>query len=434
MRIKLQPKKVKHILEYAYNSDISVILNGLHGIGKSTAVEQFAEEKRLHLEPLFLSINDPGDLLGSQVPDYKNNRSVWLEPDWFQNIVDLAWPKTFHFNDLEFLDKEFQEYVKSNIESNNIDRDLLNDLYISFYKKTQNILFLTTNQNNVHCNLSKGSVLFLDELNRAPDETRQVALQLVLKKELQSHKLPFVKGKCTMIISAINPSDIYHVEELDLALLDRFLFIDMICSAEDWLRYATSKNLNDCLISYISENPSHIHNIDKKTTLSCTPRSLEQLSKLLENKIDDSELLQAIINGSIGEEVGSNFYAYYKNWSSMVTIDNIVEIVYNYKRSGVNDISHISENLKETVNKIPSPRKYALLDQNLSLCQEEFSSKKYNIFTFTILSLLTALSSEITIAFCKDLKVNNIDIFSELVEADKTINDYNFFRSLTKFL
>ena len=243
-----------------------------------------SNENNLNVEILNLSLMEPSDLLG--MPDVDKSqerpRTIWLEPEWFQRIVDKAWPINFTFEDLEFNDLEFKEVVinkfKNNIENiENIKRKDLNGLYCSYYKTTEGIL---SNQNNVRCEKSQKSILFLDELNRASPDTRQPALQLTLDKKLQCHELPYVDGKCTFIVSAINPSDLYQTDDLDTALLDRFLLVDLEVSVQDWLKYATSREIVPSIIEFITENPDRLHFMPEEGKGS-SPRAWEELSDIL---------------------------------------------------------------------------------------------------------------------------------------------------------
>ena len=129
----MNASNLKELLQYCYISNKAVLINGKHGIGKSSIVKQFGNENNLNVEILNLSLMEPSDLLG--MPDVDKSqehpRTIWLEPEWFQRIVDKAWPINFTFEDLEFNDLEFKEVVlnefKNNIENiENIKRKDLN--------------------------------------------------------------------------------------------------------------------------------------------------------------------------------------------------------------------------------------------------------------------------------------------------------------------
>lgn len=80
--------------------------------------------------------------------------------------------------------------------------------------------------------LDQAEVVFMDELNRADPKTLNTVFELIQFKSINGEKLP--KLRC--VVAAINPNtDDYTVEDLDLALLDRF---DMYLSAEPEINFA----------------------------------------------------------------------------------------------------------------------------------------------------------------------------------------------------
>lgn len=428
----MNASNTKLMLKHALLANDSVLLNGKHGIGKTSVVKQFATENNMHLETLILSLKDPSDLLGMPHIDHTetHKRTQFAEPDWFQKIIDKAWPIKCDWSDLEFSDIEFQKYVETQIDPDNIIyRTILNEIYCKYYKKDSIELELLKEQYNVSCKKSQNSVLFLDELNRAFLETRQCSLQLVLEKELHSHKLPFVKGQRTFICAAINPPELYQTEELDIALLDRFLIIEMTLDAFDWLDYARN-NINEAICSFISENPDKLHFMQKDNLNGSTPRSWEQLSGHLKIPMENNVILEGIITGKIGKEVGSLFYVYYKNYSSILKIEDIVERVFKIKDKSIEEIS---SNLKSFIKDVETIRKHDLSNQLLELAKEELDSEKYNILTLTLISLLSSFNFEISLAFSKKLKAQNKDLYSKLVLADEKINSKKFFSALIQY-
>ena len=58
-------KELKDVLKYTYLSNKAVLINGKHGIGKSTVVEQFGKENNLYVEVLNLSVMEATDLIGN---------------------------------------------------------------------------------------------------------------------------------------------------------------------------------------------------------------------------------------------------------------------------------------------------------------------------------------------------------------------------------
>lgn len=422
----------KIMLGLALKANDSVLINGKHGIGKTSVVKQFAKENNMYLETLILSLKEPSDLLGMPYIDASgtNKRTQFAEPDWFQKIVDKAWPEEFEYSDLEFHDTEFETFIKSRLIDNiQVTRKQVNEWYCEFYNLDSRELQLTKEQYNISSKKSQNSVIFLDELNRALLDTRNCSLQLVLEKELHSHKLPFVKGQRTFICAAINPPDLYQTDELDIALLDRFLIIDMTLDAAEWIRYSKG-TVQDVILDFISENPDKLHYMQKNNENSASPRSWEQLSVYLSLGIEDNVILEGTISGKLGTEVGTEFYVYYRNHANIMKIEDIVQKVHELKDK---DIQEISLELRDVLKSVETIRKHHLVFQLLQLAIEELTSEKYNILSLSLISLLSSLNFEISLAFTKKLKVQDSELYYKLVKVDEKINNKKFFSELIKY-
>ena len=265
-------RKIKEILKVAKMADEPVLLVGKHGIGKTETVAQFAKENEYYFQPLYISHQETADLIG--IPVEKEGATIWSKPEWLVKIEDAA-------------------------------------------------------------KNGKDTVLFLDELNRAPLDVRQVALQLVLNKEVHTHKLP----DNTYIVAAINPTDDdinnYQVEELDKALLDRFFVINVESNTEDWIEWASDSGIHPMIIKFISKFPEYLYHEDENLDIFPTNRAWSKLSnvlisfeKLYANNDKYYPLLIELVNGKIGPVVGQKFLTFYKNEK----IFNIDDLLYYTKK------------------------------------------------------------------------------------------------------
>ena len=241
--------QVKQVIKAAAAADDTVLIEGKHGIGKSDAPKDFAAKEDYHFEPLFLSHQEVGDIIGipSDIIDGDIKITTWSIPPWLHRINQAA---------------------------------------------------------------ARGqrSILFLDELNRAQIDVRQSALQLVLERQIHEHVLPVVDGFRTMIVSAINPPEEYQVDELDPALLDRFLHIIADVDYKSWLKWAREHKINQIVRDYIAEHPDKLHWTPEDLSRGTTPRSWAKLSNYIDNiKTIPEEILFQIIKGRVGVAVGSLF-------------------------------------------------------------------------------------------------------------------------------
>jgi hypothetical protein len=99
-------------------------------------------------------------------------------------------------------------------------------------------------------------VLFLDEFPRAMMPVLQGTLQLVLDRCLSNdeHGNPYELHPETRVIAAGNFGAEYEGEDLDPAMLRRFLVIDLDPGAEEWLEWAKGE-VDPVICEFIKEHP-----------------------------------------------------------------------------------------------------------------------------------------------------------------------------------
>ncbi len=73
-------KPVIDAIKLAYESDLPVLLEGPHGVGKSQLIEQAASELGVGCVVRDLSLMEPPDLIG--LPEKKGGRTIYLPPDF----------------------------------------------------------------------------------------------------------------------------------------------------------------------------------------------------------------------------------------------------------------------------------------------------------------------------------------------------------------
>lgn len=67
---------------------LSPILWGATGVGKTQAVERFAQSIQAECITLHLASQDPGDLIGLPTRDEKSEVTKWLRPEWMPSFSD----------------------------------------------------------------------------------------------------------------------------------------------------------------------------------------------------------------------------------------------------------------------------------------------------------------------------------------------------------
>lgn len=358
-----------NLYKVACDTSVSVIVEGDHGIGKSDSVYSFAKENDFHVESLFLSHQEVADLIG--IPTLEKAAgtdgiplTTWSKPVWLHRMEQAAAQ-------------------------------------------------------------GKRTILFLDELNRAQAEVRQAALQLVLDKQIHEHRLPetIVAGvpfEC-FVVAAVNPSDgYYQVDELDPALLDRFLHFKLTVNADSWIEWATDNNVHKTIISYISNSKDKLYVRDENAPIFPTPRSWTKLSELLksyEDKgIENQVLLHNLITGKIGYTVGAQFMTYYKENSVIVSVDDIAKITKKHysaaaKKHGEGSVEAVDMVAKK-IEKLIEPLEIPLLKELSSNLVDEYLTDTGKVKfedAKPLICYLHSLPIEQLAAVIKELQVDSED-------------------------
>jgi len=359
--------QLENIYKVACDTSVSVIVEGDHGIGKSESVYAFAKANNFHVEPLFLSHQEVADLIGIPTLEKDENGhpvTTWSKPIWLHRMEEAA--------------KE-----------------------------------------------GKRTVLFLDELNRAQTEVRQAALQLVLDKMIHEHKLPetTVNGVSfqSFVVAAVNPADgFYQVDELDPALLDRFLHFKLTVNADSWIEWATENNIHKTIISYISNSKDKLYVRDENAAIFPTPRSWAKLSELLKSyedkNIDNQALLHNLITGKIGYTVGAQFMTYYKENSVIISVDDIAKITKKaypnaakkYGDATVEAVDAVADKIKKEIELLEIPLLKELSANLVEKYLDDSGKIKFKD-AIPLICYLHALPIEQLAAVIKELQVDSED-------------------------
>lgn len=239
----------KKAFKYIIRTDLTPILVGKHGTGKTQVVRQLANENNADMVELRLGQMEVGDLIG---------------------LADFTTDKNGN--------KIATKFIKPD--------------------------YLPTS--------GKG-IFFLDEINRATKDLHQATFQLVLDKRLHNYHMPkavfdadgnWVDG--WVVVAAMNPNtEDYVVTDIsDSAYTDRFCFVKFEPSIDEWLDYGRSKGFSSSVLSLVSKEPRLLDSAKEEFVLDFVKpsrRSMEELSKV-DLMRPEKEVLQNIAIGVIGTE------------------------------------------------------------------------------------------------------------------------------------
>jgi hypothetical protein len=139
----------------------------------------------------------------------------------------------------------------------------------------------------------KGLLVF-EELNRCPEYMRAPCLQLLTARSLNDYTLP----PGWLPVAAVNPAEAgYEVEELDAALLSRFVRVAVEPDPELWLDWARGRGIHPGVISYVGSDPAIFEEPESN------PRAWTYVSDLLRAAEETGcarEILTAAVAGLVG--------------------------------------------------------------------------------------------------------------------------------------
>lgn len=363
-------KTLNQQLHYSQKADISVLLKGVHGIGKSERVEAYARERGYHCEVLFLSHQETGDLIG--IPYLQDGNTVWSTPIWLKNMQDA------------------------------------------------------------HAQ-GKPCVLFLDELNRARLDVRQSALQLVLSKQIHQHHLPkgtlvvaAINPDDEYQVAELDPALTDRFVEFEIkADVDGWIewarnkgvnesVVSFIADNPDKLWFKTDSN-----------NESNHPTPRSWVKVSDFLRELESdnLDKSTRNAV-----LQPFLTGKIGRSIGNQFFSFYKEKSDFnsKSIEDALKKIKNRTKNNIQEGIDILKPLLGSVEVI----KLGIIVEDLSKKHlkpnSKLSSNELFEKAYSLMSLLYSLDLEVlhsTLKSFKDGDETKKAWYAEIAKADSIATD-----------
>ena len=250
----MKPSSLRSALPKLLAKQRPVFLWGAPGVGKSDVIKQIAEDHKLELRDVRLSLLDPIDLKGFPTIDSVKKQMSWLPAD--------------------FLPKK-----------------------------------------------GKG-LLFLDEMNSAPQSVQAAAYQLVLNRKIGEYKLP---DGWSVMAAGNRASDRSVVHAMPAALANRFVHLDFDINVDDWSHWAMENELHTDLRAFIRFRPNLLHCFDSAANPRAfpSPRSwafVNDIYKDSHSADDEYEL----IKGTVGEGAAAEFSGFVRQIKDLPTIDQVL--------------------------------------------------------------------------------------------------------------
>lgn len=218
----------------------------------------------------------------------------------------------------------------------------------------------------LHIACTEPCILFLDEINRASPGVQNSAFQLVLDREVKGMRL----HPETLVFAAINDAPEYSVNEMDPALLDRFVTYDLVPSVADWITWATDSGLDNCAIDFIRQHPEHLRPTKAVEPGSITPtqRSWARMLKTL----SDAGMTPSTFAGSDKDALPPGFYALCIGYIGVTTAIAFCNFIKEYDSIiTAEDIIDRWKKFEPKVSKMTAERVLGLIEKVGNLCKEK---------------------------------------------------------------
>lgn len=286
-------KSAKKAISLCAEAGVTLYIWGHRGIGKSSIVEQVAQENNIGFINLRCSQIEASDIRG--LPDKSNGRTVYLPPA-----------------DLPIAEMEFDEYAKIVYPEDKNSPYYWNGKGEDPYSDKRRMLAYTNMPK-----LKKG-ILFLDELNRAQDDVLQAAFELVLDRKVGQYVVP--DGWSIVCAGNFQNGDYMTNNFNDAAFLDRFAHITLETgerTMNEWIQHISSiyGEYSTNVVQYASQDLSNLDGkVEGYDDLKIQPsrRSWEmviKIEKIIEedkkkgdNRKYDDEVRNGVIQGLVGPQ------------------------------------------------------------------------------------------------------------------------------------
>jgi len=176
------------------------------------------------------------------------------------------------------------------------------------------------------------TIIHFEELNRASQQVRNAALQILLEREIGMN-FKFNDNVLMMSSGNLGDEDGTDVEEFDSALNNRLIHINHTLGVDEWLRDFAMENCHKLITSFIKAHPEQMYKpATENTKAYATPRSWTMLSEyIVANFGQDASpreflpLLKEVASGYIGNSA-VKFVQYCED---MLNI-SIQDVINNY--------------------------------------------------------------------------------------------------------
>ncbi len=166
----------------------------------------------------------------------------------------------------------------------------------------------------------KTTVAFLDDLGQAPAVVQAAAMQLILARRVNGHK---ISDDVVFIAATNRREDRAGVTGILEPVKSRFAtIVELEVHVDDWCDWALKNGVAPEVVAFIRFRPSLLNSGAATADIvnhPC-PRTITSMARLYSKGIRDIEALQ----GAVGQGCATEFLGFVRVWESLPSIDGIL--------------------------------------------------------------------------------------------------------------
>lgn len=228
-------------------------------------------------------------------------------------------------------------------------------------------------------------VIMCDELNRTESQTMKELMNIVLNKTVNGYQLPW----WCFIIAAQNPcsqNSSYAVNEMDGAQLDRFIKFTAVARDTDWVDHCLMAGINTDLVQAVTINSDLLMVKDKtlndETPMTPSPRSWSMIATFMDymHRINESAFFTAEERATLKEDFREVVFAKVGTEAGRAMLVNLDQKKNMIKPAEIFtcEAAQLGENVKKILNdQKPIQRKITMDSVVKYLCEHIHEMQKF---------------------------------------------------------
>jgi hypothetical protein len=281
----IRPSDAVAVLRRCMQVGRPAMLWGPPGIGKSDIIAQIGAKENRPVIDLRLLLMEPTDIKGIPYYDPASCTMEWAKPSELPGIVseeEIAHAEAALENARAQLDDNDATFTSAQVEA------------------------MVRNVRVLRGSLAlQNAILFLDEINAAPQSVQAAAYQLILNRKVGTYHLP---DGVSIVAAGNRETDKAVTFRMPSALANRFIHFEMAVNFEDWEDWAIRNRISSDVIGFLKAKQNYLFMFDPKSgdKAFATPRSWAFVSQLLDDSMSES-LNSVMVQGTVGTGVAHEF-------------------------------------------------------------------------------------------------------------------------------